>query len=377
MAAPTPQSLEEANGLLADQQQKLQTAAEMGKMLLERCDTITKESAEAQAALQNEITKLKEEAAAQAIKTNELATSNEHLKNQNDRMAEVVKDLEGENENLLDEAGTKEGDASSAARRAKAELEIKCRELEDQVDQYKIDLEHAKNEVDALTKSKDRLKSEKDQIAGKLQDTEGRCRSLEESVQQKESELRVYTKTAGDDAMGEVRAMKEKTDSIGRDLEMMRKKNSELQDVNNILTKQHEDDQVLLEDVKATNMMLREALETKELEWGTSDSQLASFAPKESLLGEIEQHFNRFQTFGSPQRGSSKMPNFMDVVKRDFENLAMRIHRLRQKMEKKWPEPPPGGAQPGVGGSPYVGTAEGEDPAPAPAAAPAAEEAEP
>lgn len=153
--------------------------------------------------------------------------------------------------------------------------------------------------------------------------------------------------------------MKEKTDSITRDLEMMRKKNSELQDVNNILTKQHEDDQVLLEDVKATNMMLREALETKELEWGTSDSQLASFAPKESLLGEIEQHFNRFQasllqllalrsltrysqTFGSPQRGSSKMPNFMDVVKRDFENLAMRIHRLRQKMEKKWPEPPPG-----------------------------------
>lgn len=375
MAAPTPQSLEEANGFLADQQQKLQTAAEMGKMLLERCDTITKESAEAQAALQSEITKLKEEVAAQAIKANELATSNEHLKNQNDRMAEVVKDLEGENENLLDEAGTKEGDASSAARRAKAELEIKCRELEDQVDQYKIDLEHTKNEVDALTKSKDRLKSEKDQIEGKLQDTEGRCRSLEESVQQKESELRIYTKTAGDDAMGEVRAMKEKTDSITRDLEMMRKKNSELQDVNNILTKQHEDDQVLLEDVKATNMMLREALETKELEWGTSDSQLASFAPKESLLGEIEQHFNRFQTFGSPQRGSSKMPNFMDVVKRDFENLAMRIHRLRQKMEKKWPEPPPGGAQPGVGGSPYVGTAEGEDSAPA--AAPAAEEAEP
>ena len=97
-------------------------------------------------------------------------------------------------------------------------------------------------------------------------------------------------------------------------------------------------------------MMLREALETKELEWGTSDSNLASFAPKESLLGEIEQHFNRFQTFGSPPKGSSKMPNFMDVVKRDFENLAMRIHRLRQKMEKKWPEPPAGtGSQTPVG----------------------------
>ena len=33
--------------------------------------------------------------------------------------------------------------------------------------------------------------------------------------------------------------------------------------------------------------MLREALEAKELEWGTStgDNNLASFAPKESLLG--------------------------------------------------------------------------------------------
>jgi len=40
------------------------------------------------------------------------------------------------------------------------------------------------------------------------------------------------------------------------------------------------------------------------------------------------------------------MPNFMDVVKRDFENLAMRIHRLRTKMEKKWPEPSAGGAAP-------------------------------
>jgi hypothetical protein len=100
-------------------------------------------------------------------------------------------------------------------------------------------------------------------------------------------------------------------------------------------------------------MMLREALETKELEWGTSDSNLASFAPKESLLGEIEQHFNRFQTFGSPQRqGGSKMPNFMDVVKRDFENLAMRIHRLRQKMEKKWPEPPAGSSAAGTPGTP-------------------------
>ncbi len=89
--------------------------------------------------------------------------------------------------------------------------------------------------------------------------------------------------------------MKEKSDVLYREHELVRKKLNELQDVNNILTKQHEDDQTLIEDVKATNMMLREALETKELEWGTSDGQLANFAPKESLLGEIEQHFNRFQ----------------------------------------------------------------------------------
>merc|ERR1711934_1315969 len=180
----------------------------------------------------------------------------------------------------------------------------------------------------------------------------------EENLKQKDAELRSSKMTAGDDAQGEVRAMKEKNDGMFRDLEMMRKNIHELKDVNNILTKQHEDDQTLLEDVKATNMMLREALETKELEWGTSDSNLASFAPKESLLGEIEQHFNRFQTFGgSPQRGSSKMPNFMDVVKRDFENLAMRIHRLRQKMEKKWPEPPAGAGQGGPTATPNAAPA--------------------
>eukprot|EP00656_Telonema_subtile_P007787 TRINITY_DN13653_c0_g1_i2.p1 TRINITY_DN13653_c0_g1~~TRINITY_DN13653_c0_g1_i2.p1 ORF type:complete len:163 (-),score=46.78 TRINITY_DN13653_c0_g1_i2:94-582(-) len=137
------------------------------------------------------------------------------------------------------------------------------------------------------------------------------------------------------------RHYKEQLDNLLRDKDDVLKKVSELSEMNNILAKQHDEDQTLLEDVKATNVMLREALETKELEWGNSaDNNLASFAPKESLLGEIEQHFNRFSSFGSPQK-SSKMPNFMDVVKRDFENLAHRIHRLRQKMEKKWPDPPP------------------------------------
>ena len=68
---------------------------------------------------------------------------------QNMEYARIVKEMEAENEELLDEAGSKEvwhqctetgaviwhhaqGDVSNAARRAKAELEVKCRELEDQ-----------------------------------------------------------------------------------------------------------------------------------------------------------------------------------------------------------------------------------------------------
>lgn len=179
----------------------------------------------------------------------------------------MVKDLEGENENLLDEAGTKEacspepslacrqhrdddaswsqGDASSAARRAKAELEIKCRELEDQVCQPSYSQSYIIRLLDdvprcrwtsirsiwstqrmrwmrspsrRIASSPRRIRLKETcmfccvklaiyscvRLSGKLQDTEGRCRSLEESVQQKESELRIYTKTAGDDAMGEV-----------------------------------------------------------------------------------------------------------------------------------------------------------------------------
>ena len=35
-----------------------------------------------------------------------------------------------------------------------------------QVDQYKSDLEHAKNEVDSLTKAKEQLKADKDKEEG-------------------------------------------------------------------------------------------------------------------------------------------------------------------------------------------------------------------
>lgn len=348
-------TLEEARAQLVAEQTKLRQAGEMGQMLLAKCTTIETEAAEKEATMQREIDELKAQCTANSSKMNDLEAKNEHLQAKNEEYAKLVKEMEAENEGLLDEAGTKEGDASNAARRAKAELEVRCKEMGDQVETYRAELEQARSEVDALSKAKDRLKAEKDDISTKLQESEDRSSSMELILKEKDAELRTHSKSAEDDAQGEVRAIKEKNDGMLRDLELMKKKMQELQDVNNILTKQHDDDQTLLEDVKATNMMLREALETKELEWGTSDSNLASFAPKESLLGEIEQHFNRFQTFASPQRGSSKMPNFMDVVKRDFENLAHRIHRLRQKMEKKWPEPAQG-LPGGVTGSPAIVT---------------------
>jgi len=352
----TMATLDEANRLLEAEREKTKQAAELGQMLVVKNDELTKQLAENQSQMEGLRSESSEELQNKIKEIKELEAKNESLNNRNETMAKMMKEMEAENEDLLNEEGSKEGAAGSAARRAKAELEVKCKDLDEQVDQYRSDLEQTRNEVESLTKARDRLKAEKDELAGKLQEAESRNHSTEEALKQKEAELRNSSKLAGDDAQGEVRAMKEKNDTMFRDVEMMRKKINELQDVNNILTKQHEDDQTLIEDVKATNMMLREALETKELEWGTAgDSNLANFAPKESLLGEIEQHFNRFQTFGSPQRGSSKMPNFMDVVKRDFENLAMRIHRLRQKMEKKWPEPPSGGAQ---GANPATPSAE-------------------
>jgi len=350
-----PDSLEEANTLLDEERNKTKQAAEVGSMLLAKNEELTKQVAEKQMQVEV-ITKESEDL---GMKVKELGAKTERLESANSEWEKQAKGLEAENEELRDAAGLAQGAAGSAAQRAKNETDNKNKDLAHQVEELKGELEQIKAEHESATKARDRLKAEKDELAGKLQEAEGRNHAMEETMKQKDEELRSYSKLAGDDAQGEVRAMKEKTDTMFRETEMMRKKINELQDVNNILTKQHEDDQTLIEDVKATNMMLREALETKELEWGTADSNLANFAPKESLLGEIEQHFNRFQTFGSPQRGSSKMPNFMDVVKRDFENLAMRIHRLRQKMEKKWPEPPSGTpGQPAAVGAPAPPAAE-------------------
>jgi len=331
-------TLEEANALLLEERSKTMQAAAAGKMLVQNVDQLSKEAVE----LRAEIASLRDIVASLKSKSSDVEAKNEHLQQANETYAKLMKEMEAEHEELHDEKGSQQGATGNAVLKAK-QLEIKCRESEDTVELLRTELDKAKNDIESLTKANRNLKTERDETAAKLKTAEARTQEMEEIVKKRESELRSSSKTAGDDAQGEVRAMKEKSDVLYREHELVRKKLNELQDVNNILTKQHEDDQTLIEDVKATNMMLREALETKELEWGTSDGQLANFAPKESLLGEIEQHFNRFQTFGSPVRGSSKVPNFMDVVKRDFENLAMRIHRLRQKMEKKWPEPPAGG----------------------------------
>jgi FtsZ-binding cell division protein ZapB len=103
-----PATVEEAMALLEAERQKTKTAAEMGQMLLAKCETITKESAETQAAMQAEIKQLKEDNTANATKVNDLGAKNEHLQSQNEEYAKIVREMEAENEGLLDEAGSKE-----------------------------------------------------------------------------------------------------------------------------------------------------------------------------------------------------------------------------------------------------------------------------
>eukprot|EP00656_Telonema_subtile_P007786 TRINITY_DN13653_c0_g1_i1.p1 TRINITY_DN13653_c0_g1~~TRINITY_DN13653_c0_g1_i1.p1 ORF type:complete len:357 (-),score=113.53 TRINITY_DN13653_c0_g1_i1:197-1267(-) len=326
---------------LEQKQQELQTAGEMGKMLVEKCESISKEAAEQHAQFAEEMQEMTQNNEALATRVNELETVNESTQSKNAEYASVVRDLESELEAMREENQSNAGDASDAARRAKAELEIKCRELQEQVNEYQVELDKAKQQAEVASKSLTKTKSELAIAQEKNGESESLREKLELEVQEKDNKIRSLSRGHSDQTEDDERHYKEQLDNLLRDKDDVLKKVSELSEMNNILAKQHDEDQTLLEDVKATNVMLREALETKELEWGNSaDNNLASFAPKESLLGEIEQHFNRFSSFGSPQK-SSKMPNFMDVVKRDFENLAHRIHRLRQKMEKKWPDPPP------------------------------------
>ena len=47
-------------------------------------------------------------------------------------------------------------------------------------------------------------------MAGKLSEVEGRCKALDETLQEKTIALKSSNKSAGDDAQGEVRAFKEK-----------------------------------------------------------------------------------------------------------------------------------------------------------------------
>jgi len=338
---------------LEQKQQELQTAGEMGKMLVEKCEHIGRDAAERAA---EHATELEAATAAHDVlreRVKELENENENLESKNDEYSSIVKEMEGEIDSMREDQQSSAGDASDAARRAKVELEIQCRDLQEQVNEFQSELDKSRQQNEAATKSMQKAKSELAEAQEKVTEAESMKEMVERELQEKDSKLRSLSKGHTDATEEDERHYKEQLDALLRDKDDVLKKVGELSEINQILSKQHEEDQTLLDDVKATNVMLREALETKELEWGSGgDNNLASFAPKESLLGEIEQHFNRFASFGSPQK-SSKMPNFMDVVKRDFENLAHRIHRLRQKMEKKWPDPPPGGvAGPDGAGAP-------------------------
>eukprot|EP00658_Telonema_sp_P-2_P036271 TRINITY_DN26274_c0_g1_i2.p1 TRINITY_DN26274_c0_g1~~TRINITY_DN26274_c0_g1_i2.p1 ORF type:complete len:356 (-),score=133.02 TRINITY_DN26274_c0_g1_i2:145-1212(-) len=331
----------ELRAALEQKQQELETAGKMGKMLVEKCESISQEAAEQQAQYAAEVSELQQENLSLKDRVNELETVNESMESKRDEYASIVRDMETELEAMREEGESTAGDATDAARKAKADLEFKCRDLKEQVEEYKYELDKAQQCAESTTKSLTKTKSELSVAEEKLSEADSLREKLEMELEEKDRQIRSHFKEHSNQTEDDERHYKEQLEGLLRDKDDVLKKVSELSDMNNILQKQHEEDQTLLDDVKATNVMLREALETKELEWGTAgDNNLANFAPKESLLGEIEAHFNRFTSFGSPQK-SSKMPNFMDVVKRDFENLAHRIHRLRQKMEKKWPDPPP------------------------------------
>lgn len=332
----------ELRAALEQKQQELQTAGEMGKMLVEKCESISKEAAERAAEHSAEVSELRAANDALTAQIHDLETSHESMESKNAQYATIVKEMESELDTLREERQSNAGDASDAARRVKAELEIKCRELQEQVNEYQVELEKAKQQVEAANKNTTKVKGELEAAVEKTAEIESMREKLEAEIKDRDEKIQTLSKGHSESKDSDERQYKEQLDALLRDKDEVLAKVQDLSEMNSMLTKQHDEDQTLLDDVKATNVMLREALEAKELEWGTStgDNNLASFAPKESLLGEIEQHFNRFASFGSPQT-SSKMPNFMDVVKRDFENLAHRIHRLRQKMEKKWPDPPP------------------------------------
>jgi len=334
----------ELKAALEEKQQALQTAGEMGKMLVEKCESVGRDAAERAAEHATELAEVAQQKDLLESRVQELETVNESLESKNEEYSTIVHEMEGEIETMREDSANTAGDASDAARRQRAELEIQCRDLQEQVNEFMTELDKAKQAGESAAKKESNAKKELEEALEKVNEEQSLRERLESEMQEKDTKLRQASKGHSDATEEDERHYKEQLDALLRDKDDVLKKVGELSEVNNILSKQHEEDQTLLDDVKATNVMLREALETKELEWGSGgDNNLASFAPKESLLGEIEQHFNRFASFGSPQK-SSKMPNFMDVVKRDFENLAHRIHRLRQKMEKKWPDPPPGGA---------------------------------
>lgn len=332
----------ELRAALEQKQQELQTAGEMGKMLVEKCESISKDAAERAAEHATEVAELSAQNDGLTARIHELETAHESIESKNAQYATIVKEMEGELELLREERQSNVGDASDAARRVKAELEIKCRELQEQVNEYQVELDKAKQQAEASNKSTAKVKADLEAAIEKATEGESLREKLEGELKERDEKIQTLSKGHSESKDSDERQYKEQLDALLRDKDEVLAKVQDLSEMNGMLSKQHDEDQTLLDDVKATNVMLREALEAKELEWGTStgDNNLASFAPKESLLGEIEQHFNRFASFGSPQT-SSKMPNFMDVVKRDFENLAHRIHRLRQKMEKKWPDPPP------------------------------------
>merc|ERR1712166_416041 len=131
---------------LEQKQQELQTAGEMGKMLVEKCEHIGRDAAERAA---EHATELEWATAAHDVlreRVKELENENENLESKNDEYSSIVKEMEGEIDSMREDQQSSAGDASDAARRAKVELEIQCRDLQEQVNEFQSELDKTRQQ---------------------------------------------------------------------------------------------------------------------------------------------------------------------------------------------------------------------------------------
>merc|ERR1711935_419456 len=122
--------------------------------------------------------------------------------------------MEGELEGMREDNESNAGDASDAARRAKAELEIKNRELQDQVNEYTIELDKAKQQAEAAAKGLSKTKSELAAAQESVGESESLREKLELELQEKDIKIRSLSKGHSDQTEDDERHYKEQMEQI-------------------------------------------------------------------------------------------------------------------------------------------------------------------